>query len=73
MADAGLEGMQHSRQASASLRHRASPRRLIEALQRTIASERELLAHPRFEIGAARVMVDAQSQLRRIERRPIQH
>jgi hypothetical protein len=64
--------MKHALHAS-SLRHRASPRRLMEALQRTIASERELLAHPRFEIGAAHVMVDARSQLRRMERRQFQH
>ena len=65
--------MQNARHIGHSLRHRASPRRLIEALRRTIAMERELLVHPRFEIGAAHVMVEARTQLRRIERRNLQH
>ena len=41
---------------------------LIERLRRTIAAERPLLVHPLFGVGAARVMVRAQAEIRRIER-----
>jgi hypothetical protein len=35
-------------------------------LRRTIKAERELLSHPLFSIGAARVMVQARADLRRL-------
>jgi hypothetical protein len=65
--------MRQTSPSDGSIRHRASPRRLIEALRRTIAAERELLMHPRFEYGAAHVMVHARTQLRRIERQRFEH
>jgi hypothetical protein len=48
---------------------RRSPQinRLRAALRRTIAAERQLLPHPLFSIGAARVMVRARADLRRLE------
>ncbi|MDP9271167.1 MAG: hypothetical protein M3P14_09405 [Chloroflexota bacterium] len=42
----------------------------IARLRQTIAAERELLGHPVFAIGAARVIVDSRSEIRRIERHP---
>jgi hypothetical protein len=37
-------------------------------LERTISSERQLLMHPLFGVGAARVMVRARAEIRRIRR-----
>jgi hypothetical protein len=53
---------------AAEPQRRASADRLIARLRQTIAAERELLGHPVFAIGAARVIVDARSEIRRIER-----
>jgi hypothetical protein len=39
------------------------------SLRRTINAERELLAHPLFSIGAARVMIQARADLRRLNLR----
>jgi len=49
---------------------RKNPRleRLRASLRRTIAAERQLLPHPLFSIGAARVMVQARADLRRLDR-----
>jgi hypothetical protein len=41
------------------------------SLRRTINAERQLLAHPLFSIGAARVMVQARADLRRLDPRRI--
>jgi len=43
------------------------------SLRRTIAAERQLLPHPLFSIGAARVMVQARADLRRLERTSAGH
>jgi hypothetical protein len=37
-------------------------------LERTISSERQLLMHPLYGVGAARVMVRARAEIRRIRR-----
>jgi hypothetical protein len=42
-------------------------------LRRTISAERQLLAHPFFGVGAARVMVRARAEMRRIQRRQVPH
>jgi len=39
---------------------------MIAALRRTIAAERPLLAHPVYAPGAARVMLQARSDIRRL-------
>ncbi len=36
--------------------------------ERTISSERQLLTHPLFGVGAARVMVRARAEINRIRR-----
>ncbi len=41
---------------------------LLTRLHRTISAERELLVHPLFGVGAARVMVRARAEIRRINR-----
>ena len=43
--------------------------RLVANLRRTISAEKPLLAHPLYGYGAAHVVVEARSELRRIERR----
>jgi len=47
--------------------------RLMASLRRTIAAERQLLAHPLFSIGAAHVMVRASADLRRLARTQVAH
>jgi hypothetical protein len=42
-------------------------------LRRTIDAERQLLAHPLFSFGAARVMVQARADLRRLDPRRANH
>jgi len=41
---------------------------LLTRLHRTISAERQLLVHPLFGVGAARVMVRARAEIRRINR-----
>jgi hypothetical protein len=45
--------------------------RKLASLRRTINAERQLLAHPLFSIGAARVMVQARADLRRLDDRRV--
>ncbi len=42
------------------------PVSLLGRLNHTLATERQLLVHPLFGVGAARVMVRARAEMRRI-------
>jgi len=53
---------------AAESRLRISTDQRIARLRRTIAAERELLGHPVFAVGAAHVIVDARTEIRRIQR-----
>jgi hypothetical protein len=54
---------------SAVVRRNPLLERKLASLRRTINAERQLLAHPLFSIGAARVMVQARADLRRLDNR----
>lgn len=51
------------------IERRAAAERRLARLRRTIAAELPLLGHPAFAVGAAHVIADARSEIRRIEQR----